>query len=123
MIDYYMEVTNELSVTLAIVTFFGLLIFGYFAKKEITLEQALTNALASAMMPTGFALIFCSFDIEKINQIEGLSLQISVAGLALLYISAKSIIDTIKKENPGTKNPDTNQVQKLLEKNISTSIK
>ena len=80
------------SVSLAVLTFaIGAAIEAY-RKKGSGLEDHLIKAMAAGAIPTAVVLVYGAFNPAIIAQLSGLNVAIAAAGLALLYISIKTIL-------------------------------
>jgi hypothetical protein len=80
------------SVSLVVVTFVLGVVISLFRKSNATLEDHLIKAMAAGAIPTAIVLIYGALDPSIIAQLSGLNVAIAAAGLALLYISVKTIV-------------------------------
>ena len=80
------------SVSLAVVTFLVGVIVAFFRKTTEGLEDHLIKAMAAGAIPTALVLVYGAFNPAIIAQLSGLNVAIAAAGLALLYISVKTIL-------------------------------
>ena len=65
------------------------------ANRKRDLEFVITRSIAGSAIPTGLALILCSFKPGQLSHLEGANLNIAVAGIMLLYISIKAIFSRV----------------------------
>jgi len=79
------------SVSLVVVTFILGVVISLLRKTGSNLEDHLIKAMAAGAIPTALALIYGAFNPSIIAQLSGLNVAIAAAGLALLYISIKTI--------------------------------
>ena len=86
-----LQYVNPLSVGIGIAVFILAIITNSIRQKPNKLETILMRVFAGSAIPTGIVLLFCAFKPAIIAQLEGLNVHISVAGLALLYLSFKSL--------------------------------
>lgn len=96
MINFFFNYFNQISVLFLIITFFTIWIKNYVAQrkesgKEKELDKIIGVSLASATIPTSFALILCAFDDSLIDRLAGLNLNLAVAGIVLFYVAFKTI--------------------------------
>ena len=82
---------NELSVAFTLIFAIIALIQKPSSGKTKDLEFIISRALAGGAFPTGIALIGCAFKPIMISKLEGASINVAIAGIALLYISYKAI--------------------------------
>ena len=82
---------DEISVGLGVFAFVVFIVRGKLRKREMRLEYLLLQVFAASTIPTGIALLFCAFEPALIAQLGGLNIHIAAAGLALLYLSFKSM--------------------------------
>jgi hypothetical protein len=80
------------SVSLAVLTFVVGVGVDLYRGKGSGLEDHLIKAVAAGTIPTAVVLIYGAFNPSIIAQLSGLNVAIAAAGLALLYISIKTIL-------------------------------
>jgi len=59
---------------------------------KLTLETVLGSLLAASSIPSGLFLLGCAFDSSLIKHLSDLGLYLAAAGVALLYVSIKELI-------------------------------
>ena len=59
-------------------------------KITLVLEDLLSKTFSAAALPLGVILIIAAFDNSLLVSLQGFSIHIAVAGLAVLYISIKA---------------------------------
>jgi hypothetical protein len=87
-ISYY---ATLVSVGLAVVVFGVAVVVDLKYKLASGLESHMKKAAAAGTIPTALLLIWGAVDPSLISQLSGLNVPIAAAGLALLYISARTI--------------------------------
>ena len=80
------------SVGLAVITFMAAVAIDAKRKSAGELESHMKKAAAAGAIPTAFLLIYGAFDPSIISQLSGLNVPIAAAGLALLYISVRTVL-------------------------------
>ncbi|EKZ9011135.1 hypothetical protein J4H65_05740 [Vibrio alginolyticus] len=55
------------------------------------LETAVSNALAASSIPMGIALTIAGFDPTIVNQLEGLNIYFTLAGVSLLFVTFRAL--------------------------------
>jgi hypothetical protein len=80
------------SVGFAVLAFVGAVAVDMKRKVTGELESHMRKAAAAGAIPTAFLLIYGAFDPAIIAQLSGLNVPIAAAGLALLYISARTVL-------------------------------
>ncbi|WP_123947495.1 hypothetical protein [Flavobacterium reichenbachii] len=61
------------------------------AGRSRDLEYIINKGLAGSALPTGLALLGCAFKPELLTLLDGVSLNVAVAGITLLFISYKAV--------------------------------
>lgn len=85
------DYVTKTSVTLAVLSFIAGIVFDYVKKRSAGLEVHLARVGAAGALPTGIILVYGAFEPSVITQLSGLNVPIAAAGLALIYISVKTI--------------------------------
>lgn len=75
------------SITLGILFFMSLLFMNWRNEKKSNLSDLMVVGVGGSSVPTGIALIYCSFDPSQITKLSDVGIYIAFAGLALLYIA------------------------------------
>lgn len=88
-----------ISVSFAILTFIGFILYRLWSKKSIILIDIVIVVLAGGMLPIAIAFIVYPLYPESISSIENMSLQITVTGLVLSFVYVKTIIERIKSDS------------------------
>lgn len=83
---------NEISVGLGILVFGLFLLVNWWKGRANRLDVLLTRVFAASAIPTGIVLLLCAFEPTLIIRLGGLNIHIAVAGMALLYVSFKSLL-------------------------------
>jgi len=86
---------NQYSAIFAIITFVCFALYKLKRKEKIILSDVVLAIMAGGMLPLAFGLTLHSFYPEFIGSIEEMSLQITMTGLVLIYVYAKTIIEKI----------------------------
>ena len=73
-------------------------------RQTITLSSLIMRSIASAGVPTAFALIWCAYRPGDLPMLADYQLHIAIAGLSLLYCS---VLAVFAREQPA-KNNETN---------------
>lgn len=60
---------------------------------NIKLEELVNYALAASTIPMGLVLIFSGIDPKIIKKLNGLNIYYSLAGLSLLFVSVKTLLN------------------------------
>ncbi len=93
MTDFFFTYINQLSV----VFFIGCFLTSWFKRSDGNnsprLESLLTSALAAATIPTGLALILCAINPAFVSRLEGINVNLSVAGVVLVFMAVKTVQD------------------------------
>ncbi|MCM0080833.1 hypothetical protein L4X63_04435 [Geomonas sp. Red32] len=92
-----LQYINEAAVTCAIIAFTVTAIVRIHAGAKLRLEDLLIRGMAASAIPTGFALLLSAFDPSLLQKMSGFNIHIATAGLALIYISLKSVFDKPKE--------------------------
>lgn len=91
MIDFLFTYNNQMSVVFFIITFIALWFKLANGSNLPRLEQLLNGALAAATIPTGLALIFCALDPSYVLRLEGINVNLSVAGVVLVFMAVRTV--------------------------------
>ncbi|MDP3482458.1 MAG: hypothetical protein Q8S05_04000 [Sulfuricella sp.] len=91
MIDFFFTYINQLSVVFFICCF----LVSWFKHSDGAgnprLEHLLTGALAAATIPTGLALILCAINPAFVSRLEGINVNLSVAGVVLVFMATRTV--------------------------------
>jgi hypothetical protein len=80
------------SVSLTILTFIGLLLYGFMADIKISLNELIIRSLSASALPNAIVIIICAFDTTLLGKLAGLfQVYIALAGLSLIYVSINGI--------------------------------
>lgn len=90
---------NQASVILAVLVFLLICIYKHRCKEQIFLDDIVVAVLAAAVVPTAILCILFPFKSELIDQIEGLSVQVAIMGLVLLFVSVRTIWENLEKRS------------------------
>lgn len=82
---------SHASVACVILTFLWVFITTRLNREVLSLEEIMIKSTAASAVPLGLALVACAFDNELLNHLSGYAIHIAMAGLALLYITYKTI--------------------------------
>lgn len=86
----------KVSSAFAILAFVFGLIYNWRTKTPESLEVHVVRIVAASTLPTALVLIYSGYDPDVITQSTGfINVPLTLAGLALLYISVKAVL-TIK---------------------------
>lgn len=92
-IDSFFKYNNQL----AVVSFLGCFLASWIRTTNCgtspRLESLLTGSLAAATIPTGFALILCAMNPTFVSRLEGININLSVAGVVLVFMAVKTVQD------------------------------
>lgn len=91
MIDLFFRYNNQLAVVCFILCFLSIWIKRSRSSPSPRLEVLLNGALAAATIPTGFALILCAIEPSYVSRLEGINVNLSVAGVVLVFIAIRGI--------------------------------
>lgn len=91
MIDFFFKYINQLSVVFFIFCFIALWLKHSDGANSPRLEPLLTVALAAATVPTGLALILCAINPMFVSRLEGINVNLSVAGIVLVFMAVKTV--------------------------------
>lgn len=91
MIDFFFTYNNQLSVAFFICCFIAFWIKHSKVSDKPRLEFLLNGALAAATIPTGLALIFCAINPTYVSRLEGINVNLSVAGVVLVFMAVRSV--------------------------------
>ncbi|MFC3468823.1 hypothetical protein ACFOHT_02975 [Massilia oculi] len=97
LIELFFKYNNQLAVILFILCFLIIWIKNLSSSASPRLEALLNGALAGATIPTGFALIFCAIDPSYVSRLEGINVNLSVAGVVLVFIAIRGIMGAIER--------------------------
>ena len=92
--DFLLKYLTNITLFTAIFAFIIVSCIDITKKNEIVLELLLLKVLAASTIPTGIALLCCAFKPALLQKLVGFELHIAVAGMALLFISIKTLITT-----------------------------
>ena len=91
MIDFFFTYVNQLSVFFFLACFLVSWFKHSDRSNSLRLELLLTSALAAATIPTGIALILCAVNPEFVSRLEGINVNLSVAGVVLVFMAVRAI--------------------------------
>jgi hypothetical protein len=84
----------QLTVVFGLLGVFGAGIRHWRNRSKPSLEGLLGSLLAASSIPSGFFLLACAFDPTLIAQFEEVGLYLAAAGVALLYVSFKGLVQS-----------------------------
>lgn len=91
MIDSFFTYVNQLSALFFLACF----VVSWFKHSgepnSLRLESLLTGSLAAATIPTGLALILCAVNPAFVSRLEGINVNLSVAGVVLVFMAIRAI--------------------------------
>jgi hypothetical protein len=99
-VEWYAD--NLLVISIAVSVIFSLLLYLLKASKkewrfrEIELVQIVTLILSISTIPHAFALVLCSFNLLKLEDIQGFNVYMLIAAVALFYVSILVISNFFK---------------------------
>ena len=91
MIDFFFTYVNQLSVFFFVACFLVSWSKHSGGANSLRLESLLTGALAAATIPTGLALIFCAVNPAFVSRLEGINVNLSVAGVVLVFMAVRAV--------------------------------
>ena len=84
------EKVNIASVTFALLGVILCILLNLKDLNSIRLETIITFAMASSAIPMGIILVFSGFYPTLLQELNGLNIYYSLAGLSLLFVSIKT---------------------------------
>ncbi len=102
----FQNLFNAVSVGAGVVVFVVLVARNAIQKRDARLENILAKVLVASSFPTGVALFLCAFNPSLIAQLIGLNIHIALAGMALLYISGRTLFRSESFEEDKEKGKD-----------------
>jgi hypothetical protein len=101
---FFIDNLSKISVSFAMITAICLIFYGLLTRnmKKIGLEDIINQAFTASSIPTGLVLIQTAFVPTNLQKLDDVNIHIATAGIALLYISIKSLlvyIQTIKEQS------------------------
>ena len=84
------EKVNIASVIFALLGVILCILLNFKDLKSIQLETIIYFAMASSAIPMGVILVFSGFYPALLQQLSGLNIYYSIAGLCLLFVSIKT---------------------------------
>lgn len=87
MIDLFFISINQLSVAFFVLCFIAL----WYKRSDSALEYLLNPPLTAATIPTGIALVLCAINPDYVSRLEGININLSVAGIVLVFMAARTI--------------------------------
>ena len=103
---------TKASVSLAILAFIAGILLDYRRKVGAALETHLARLSAAGAVPTALVLVYAAFEPSIIAHLAGLNVPIAAAGLALLYISVKTVFSSLPEAAP-------KEASQIIEKPVS----
>lgn len=88
---YFVKHVDTLSILSSLLVFFIIPIKNFFKKKPNDLVKLINAVLAAGSIPVALALFLCSLDNELVKEMSGMSINLLIAGIALLVISILAI--------------------------------
>jgi hypothetical protein len=83
----------RISVGFAVLAFISGLVYNRRTKTPESLEGHVVRVVAASTIPTAIVLIYSGYDPDVLAQLTGfINVSLTLAGLALLYISAKAVL-------------------------------
>lgn len=96
MIDYFFDHLSAISVIFFVFTFAAMIIIRLVRKIDLSLDRLVSDALTSALLPTGAALLVCSLYPGYMQKLEGLGINIAISGVVILFVAGKSTANSFR---------------------------
>ncbi|HHE0351109.1 hypothetical protein [Vibrio alginolyticus] len=84
-------IINIAATVFALIEVFRYLLVCFKYKVNPRLETAVSNALAASSIPMGITLTVAGFDPTIVNQLEGLNIYFTLAGISLLFVTFRAL--------------------------------